>query len=299
MARAAQVLANRSNARESTGPRMVRGKAVVAEDLSNARVAEGPVAGVSSLKSEASSGDPVFAASDSTLPTSSEPSEGGTPNESRQTNPMCAGSHAGGPPDGPADRKSPCQTNPMCVESRVGGIPNGPKARKSLCQTNPICAGSHVGGTPDGPAVRKLSRQTNPMCVGSYAGGIPSGSEARKSLCQTNPICAASHVGGIPNGPEVRKPSCQTNPICAGSNRGQVACGTEVRHDLAQGEVGETKPICYRIGVRKDDAQEYSMRCRTGRRRQAFGRILQGERVTWRQCAQLKLCNGRNYGKTC
>jgi hypothetical protein len=83
-------------------------------------------------------------------PTYEEPPDGGTPNESCETNPIGAGSNVGGTPNVPDAQEPSCQTNPICAGSNDGQVPCGAEVRNVSChgasgETNPICGGISLG----------------------------------------------------------------------------------------------------------------------------------------------------------
>jgi hypothetical protein len=104
--------------------------------------------------------------------------EGGTPNESCETNPICAGSNVGGVPDGVAAQEPACETNPIDVDSNEGETPNGGEAQKQTCETNPIQGpGSMPSNTFSEPRrIRRFPNTANEMTYDSYLGRwVPTG----------------------------------------------------------------------------------------------------------------------------
>jgi hypothetical protein len=73
-----------------------------------------------------------------------EPPEGGTPNESCETNPIGSGSNVGGTPNGADAQEPACETNPIGSGASGGQVPCGTEAgtdpaEGKICETNPIC----------------------------------------------------------------------------------------------------------------------------------------------------------------
>jgi hypothetical protein len=106
-----------------------------------------------------------------------EPPEGGTPNESCETNPIGAGSSVGGiPNDAPAQEESR-QTNPIGTGVPAGAGPGGAEVWSDLApgeirQTKPIQgSGSMPGNTPSRPRrIRKFPNTVNEETYDSYLG---------------------------------------------------------------------------------------------------------------------------------
>ncbi|MCX5644785.1 MAG: hypothetical protein NTZ17_08875 [Phycisphaerae bacterium] len=97
--------------------------------------------GVSSLKSKMSSGDSILPTSHFTPATSDEPPEGGTPNgggdELCETNPISAGSNAGGTPNGTEDQEPACETKPI---RGPGSIPSNTPSEPRRIRRSPSTA---------------------------------------------------------------------------------------------------------------------------------------------------------------
>jgi hypothetical protein len=111
---------------------------------------------------------------------------------------------------------------------------------------------------------QRLMRELDPPVGGATAeGGLASSEPVRderppwsEEIGRGCPTYEGPPEGGTPNGADAEGQSCETNPICAGPNEGRVPCGTGTMNDLAQGESGETNPMCDRIRLRKEDVRE-------------------------------------------
>ena len=88
-------------------------------------------------------------------PTYEEPPEGGTPNESCETNPIGAGSNVGGTPNGAEGQEQACETNPISAGSSASGTPNGTEGQEPTCETNPISAAAKKDPVPYVPIFRR------------------------------------------------------------------------------------------------------------------------------------------------
>jgi hypothetical protein len=80
--------------------------------------------------------------------------------------------HATRPPEGGTPNES-CETNPIGAGSNVGGTTNGADGEEPLRQTNPISAGSSAGGTPNGTEGQEPACETKPMSVAARKDSVP------------------------------------------------------------------------------------------------------------------------------
>jgi hypothetical protein len=103
------------------------------------------------------------------------PPEGGTPNESCETNPIPGGvsslrcevaseqSQASNPPASNLTLPTSDSAIRTGDELPAGVATNVPQVPELSCETNPISAGSNAGGTPNGTGGQEPSCETNPI----------------------------------------------------------------------------------------------------------------------------------------
>ncbi|MCX5644667.1 MAG: hypothetical protein NTZ17_08265 [Phycisphaerae bacterium] len=125
-----------------------------------------PFAGLRAGLPVSSMGVPPMTVENIYLPTELAPAEAG---DARETHGQDA--HATRPPEGGTPNES-CETNPIDVGANEGGTPNGGEAQKQSCETNPIREpGSMQSNTFSEP--RRIRRFPNPaseMTYDSYLG---------------------------------------------------------------------------------------------------------------------------------
>jgi hypothetical protein len=94
----------------------------------------------------------------------------------------------------------------------------------------------------------RLMRELDPPTEGSTGEAVSAGST---SILPVNldhgrdAHATESPYGGATNGADAEEPSCETKPISAGVSEGQVPCGTEVRSDPSPDGLRETNPILW------------------------------------------------------
>ena len=105
------------------------------------------------------------------------PPEGGTPNESCQTNPIYAGSSAGGTPTGAESQALSCQTKPISPIDRSGWGRARSPAEPSLgllVQTKPICRHgrkwARAGAGASGAVARRIAPNEPNLSPRRWAG---------------------------------------------------------------------------------------------------------------------------------
>jgi hypothetical protein len=94
------------------------------------------------------------------------------------------------------------------------------------------------------PAAGPMQERASAGCRGPVRAseGIVQGSGVSDPTPDTRPLTPRAPCGVTTNVP-AEDPSCETNPILPGPSEGQVPCGTEVRSDSSQNGLGETNPI--------------------------------------------------------
>jgi hypothetical protein len=97
------------------------------------------------------------------------------------------------------------------------------------------------------PAAGPMQERASAVCSGpvraSEGIGVQ-GSGVSDPTPDTRPLTPGAPCGVTTNVADAEGQSCETNPICPEPSDGQVPCGTEVMNDSAQNGLGKTKPIC-------------------------------------------------------